>query len=368
MCFGLPLFLSSAKSLLFDSGGRLQRVLEKIMKAILLDEPGHFSTAQIADPQPQSNEAIVKITRVGMCGTDLHAYRGKQPFFTYPRILGHEIGAEIVAAPVNELGLRVGTHCAVEPYMNCGECLACRNGKSNCCVKLKLFGVHLDGGLSEYLAVPLNKLHPSAALSFDQLALVEPLSIGAHAVFRAQLKDDEIILVIGTGPIGLAIIAHAQNFGVKIIAMDVSADRLAFAQKHFAVAATIQAGPNVMEQLSDLTSGEMPLVVFDATGNPGSMNESFNLIANGGRLILVGLHLEFVTFRDQDFHRRELTVMSSRNATAADFKRTLTLLEAGKIDITPWVTHRVRAENLIEQFPSWLDARAGFIKAVVSWD
>lgn len=338
------------------------------MKAIILAQPGHFSAAEISDPQPQSDEAIVKITRVGMCGTDLHAFRGKQPFFTYPRILGHEMGAEVITTPKNNFGLKVGTHCAVEPYLNCGACLACRNGKSNCCVKLKLFGVHIDGGLSEYLAVPLNKLHPSTALSFEQLALVEPLSIGAHAVSRAQLKSDETILVIGTGPIGLAIIAHAQNFGVKILAMDVSADRLQFAQKHFDVAATIQAGANVIEQLSDLTNGEMPLVVFDATGNPGSMNESFNLIANGGRLMLVGLHLEFVTFRDQDFHRKELTVMSSRNATSEDFKRTMLLLEAGKIDITPWVTHRVGAANLIEQFPSWLDAKAGFIKAVVAWD
>ncbi len=337
------------------------------MKAIILDQPGSFSTADIPEPQPTAGEAVVRISRVGMCGTDLHAYRGRQPFFTYPRILGHELCAELVEIGSNEQGLQAGMICAVAPYLYCGDCLACRNGKTNCCVKLQLLGVHVDGGLREFFAVPLHTLHHSAALTREQLALVEPLSIGAHAVRRAQLKPDETILVIGAGPIGLAVMAHAKAAGVKILAMDVSEDRLRFAREQFQVAATINAGDNVLEQLSDLTKGDMPSVVFDATGNVASMNESFNYPANGGRLILVGLHLEFVTFRDQDFHRRELTVMSSRNATATDFQRTISLLEAGQINIDPWVTHRVKESELIAQFPSWLDAQAGFIKAVVEW-
>ncbi|MBS1810245.1 MAG: zinc-binding alcohol dehydrogenase family protein [Acidobacteria bacterium] len=337
------------------------------MKAIVLDQPGHFSTAELPEPEPQAGEAIVRISRVGMCGTDLHAYRGRQPFFTYPRILGHELCAEIVEIGTNAQGLQTGMVCSVAPYLYCGECLACRNGRTNCCVKLKLLGVHVDGGLREYFSVPFHTMHHSTALTPDQLALVEPLSIGGHAVARAQLKPEETILIIGAGPIGLSIMAHAKAVGVKTIVMDVSEDRLRFAREQFNVAATIKAGENVTEQLSDLTNGEMPVVVFDATGNAASMNEAFNYPANGGRLILVGLHLDFVTFRDQDFHRRELTVMSSRNATAADFQRTIALLEAGKIDITPWITHRVREEELIAQFPSWLDAKAGFIKAIVSW-
>ncbi len=337
------------------------------MKAIILDQPGQFSTADIPEPQPTAGEAVVRISRVGMCGTDLHAYRGRQPFFTYPRILGHELCAEIVDVGANSQGLHAGMVCAVAPYLYCGECLACRNGKTNCCVKLQVLGVHVDGGLREFFTAPFYTLHASAALTPEQLALVEPLSIGGHAVARAQLKPDETILVIGAGPIGLAVMAHAKAAGVKILTMDVSEDRLRFAREHFNIAATIKAGANVTEQLADLTRGEMPGVVFDATGNATSMNESFNYPANGGRLMLVGLHLDFVTFRDQDFHRRELTVMSSRNATASDFQRTIALLEAGQIDISPWVTHRVNESELIEQFPSWLDAQAGFIKAVVEW-
>lgn len=337
------------------------------MKAIILDQPGSFSTAHIPEPQFIANEAIVRVSRVGMCGTDLHAFRGRQPFFTYPRILGHEICAEIVEIGDNGRGLRKGMACAVAPYLYCGSCLACRNGKTNCCVKLQLLGVHVDGGLREFFSVPLHTLHYSPTLTSEQLALVEPLSIGGHAVVRAQLKPDETVFVIGTGPIGLAVIAQAKTMGVRIIAMDVSADRLRFAREQFHVDATMLAGGNVTEQLSDLTNGEMPSVVFDATGNPASMNESFNYPANGGRLLLVGLHLEFVTFRDQDFHRRELTVMSSRNATSADFQHTISLLEAGQINIDPWITHRVNESNLIAEFPTWLDAKAGFIKAVVEW-
>ena len=337
------------------------------MKAIVLDQPGQFSTADLPEPQPVAGEALVRISRVGMCGTDLHAFRGRQPFFTYPRILGHELCAEIVEIGNNAQGLQAGMVCAVAPYLYCGECLACRNGKTNCCVKLQLLGVHVDGGLREYISVPFHTLHYSTSLTREQLALVEPLSIGGHAVARAQLKDDETIFVIGTGPIGLSVIAHARTTGVKIIAMDVSDDRLRFAREQFGVDATMLAGDHVVEQLADLTHGEMPSVVFDATGNVTSMNESFHYPANGGRLLLVGLHLDFVTFRDQDFHRKELTVMSSRNATAADFQRTIALLERGQVSIDPWVTHRVEADDLIAQFPSWLDAKAGFIKAVVEW-
>ena len=337
------------------------------MKTIILDQPGSFSTADIPEPNSKAGEAIVNISRVGMCGTDLHAFRGKQPFFTYPRILGHELGVEIVEANGNDFGLENGMKCAIEPYLNCGVCLACRSGKTNCCVKLQCLGVHVDGGLQEYFSIPYQKLHPSAVLNSEQLALVEPLCIGGHAVSRAQLKAGENVLVIGTGPIGLAVIAQAQAAGVNLIAMDVSEDRLRFARENFKVAATVIAGENALQEIADLTNGEMPSVVFDATGNPASMNNSFEFPANGGRIILVGLHLEFVTFRDQDFHRRELTVMSSRNATATDFKRTISLLESGQISIDPWITHRVKSDELIEKFPTWLDAKAGFIKAVVEW-
>lgn len=336
------------------------------MKTIILDRPGHFSMNETSSlPQPAAGEALVRVRRVGVCGTDLHAFKGEQPFFTYPRVLGHEFAGEIIKVDENPEGLRAGDRCAVEPYINCGECVACRRGRTNCCTRLQLLGVHLDGGMCEQIAVPIPKLHCSTTLSLDQLALVEPLSIGAHAAARAQIEAGEFVLVVGAGPIGLAVIQFAAEAGARVIVMDINRDRLDFAAQHFRIEAGIEAGEGAVERLRDITAGEMPTVVFEATGNPRSMNASFNLPAHSGRIILVGLFQGDLTFHDPDAHRRELTIICSRNATTADFKRVMTLLDAGRIDIDPWITHRVSLDDLIGQFDRWLDPQSRFIKAVV---
>lgn len=335
------------------------------MKTIVLDQPGQLSLTETSPPMLQPNQALVRMRRIGVCGTDLHAFKGEQPFFTYPRVLGHEMGVEIVRVGENAEGLRAGDLCAVEPYLNCGDCVACRRGKTNCCVRLELLGVHIDGGMREWLAVPTNKLHRSDTLTLDQLALVEPLSIGAHAVARAQVEAGEFALVVGAGPIGLSVIQFASAAGARVLVMDVNQQRLAFAREYFHVETTIQAGQDAAAQLAELTDGEMPTLVFDATGNQRSVNASFNLVANGGRLVLVGLFQGDVTFRDSDAHRRELTLLRSRNATAADFRRVMSLLEAGEVDIRPWITHRVTFDQVVEQFSGWLDPQSRFIKAVI---
>src|SRR5438046_1886544 len=153
------------------------------MQTVVLEKPGLFALGSDHLPAISSpDEALVRVHRVGICGTDIHAYRGDQPFFTYPRIIGHELGVEIVQVGPNEAGLRAGDRCAVEPYLNCGSCIACRRGKTNCCARLQVLGVHTDGGMREYFTVPVRKLYRSEVLSLEQLALVETLGIGAHAV------------------------------------------------------------------------------------------------------------------------------------------------------------------------------------------
>ena len=335
------------------------------MKTIVLNQPGQLSLTETAPPALQPNQALVRMRRIGICGTDLHAFKGEQPFFTYPRVLGHEMGVEVVTVGENDEGLRAGDLCAVEPYLNCGDCVACRRGKTNCCVRLELLGVHIDGGMREFIAVPTGKLHKSTTLSLDQLALVEPLSIGAHAAARAQVEAGEFALVVGAGPIGLSVIQFATAAGAKVLVMDVNQQRLAFAREHFNIEATVEAGETAAAQIAELTNGEMPTLVFDATGNQRSVNASFDLFANGGRLVLVGLFQGEVTFRDSDAHRRELTLLRSRNATATDFRRVMTMLESGEMDIQPWITHRVGFDQVVEQFPSWLDPQSRFIKAVI---
>jgi 2-desacetyl-2-hydroxyethyl bacteriochlorophyllide A dehydrogenase len=335
--------------------------------AIILDHPGQLVHGETPSPgQPGPSEALIRIHCIGVCGTDLHAFRGEQPYFSYPRILGHELGVEVLSVGEGVTHIAPGTRCALEPYFNCGHCHACRRGKTNCCETLKVFGVHIDGGMRECATVPANKLHSAPTLSYEQLALVEPLSIGAHAVARARLEPGEHVLVVGAGPIGLAVTQFALLDGAEVMVLDISESRLAFCKSQWPQVTCLDARGDALATLKQHVGGEMPTAVFDATGNPASMAASFAFIANGGRLIFVGLFIGDVTFHDPDFHRRETTLLSSRNALAGDFERVIGHLQAGRINLMPWITHRARFDGLIEAFPGWFDRESGLIKAVVT--
>jgi 2-desacetyl-2-hydroxyethyl bacteriochlorophyllide A dehydrogenase len=339
-----------------------------MMQTVILERPGQLRLMSTAAPKaPGPGEALVRVRRVGVCGTDLHAFKGEQPFFSYPRVLGHELGVEVVAIGPMERQpeLAVGDYCSVNPYLNCGHCSACRRGRSNCCLNLQVLGVHIDGGMRELIAVPIEKLHKSSRLALDQLALVEMLCIGAHAVRRARLTLDEQVLVIGAGPIGLSVVQFAQIAGANVIGMEVSEHRREFCRRQLGVERWIDGRREALPQIQDLLSGELPTAVFDATGNAGSMMRAFNYVAHGGKLIFVGLFQGDVTFHDPDFHRRELTLMSSRNATDDDFAQAIGLLEAEKIDVAPWITHRVAPEELPGAFPGWMTPESRVVKAML---
>ncbi len=338
------------------------------MNTILLETPGQFRLLrQEEPPAPGPGEALVRVRRVGVCGTDFHAFHGNQPFFTYPRILGHELGVEVVATGPEEQRLAVGMRCAVEPYFNCGHCPACLRGKPNCCINLKVFGVHIDGGMRDFALMPASHLHPSATLSCEQLALVEPLAIGAHAIWRAQPGEGERVLVVGAGPIGLAVTQFALLAGAQVTVLDISEPRLAFCQRLWPQVGVLDGRGDALATLQREFGDDLPPVVFDATGNPQSMHAAFSYVGHGGRLIFVGLFQGDVTFHDPDFHRRELTLLSSRNATGADFRRIIGFLEAGRIDLAPWITHRATSDTMIEAFPHWLARDSGIIKAVITF-
>ena len=229
------------------------------MKTVILEKPGQLRLMESAEPTDlPSGSALVRVHRVGFCGTDWHAYHGRQPFFSYPRILGHELGVEIVSIndPAGEHAgmLSPGDRCSVEPYLNCGECIACRRGKENCCVNLRVLGVHADGGMRERIVVPITKLHRSRTLSFDQLALVETLGIGCHAVSRAQPEADENVLVLGAGPIGLSVIPFVKAAGAVPIVADVSESRLAFCRDQMNVETTLDACGDVLAAVAGNSS------------------------------------------------------------------------------------------------------------------
>ncbi|MEE2753103.1 MAG: zinc-binding alcohol dehydrogenase family protein, partial [Candidatus Latescibacterota bacterium] len=330
---------------------------------------GGFVRTTCDDPgKPGPGRARIQIEKIGICGTDLHAYRGRQPFFEYPRILGHELGVVVMSVGPDVTNVSLGDRCAVEPYLNCGNCVACRAGKTNCCNSLQCLGVHTDGGMRESIIVPASKLHSSAKLETQQLALVETLGIGAHAVDRAQLTQGEKVLVIGAGPIGLSVIQFATVAGADVALLELNPDRMAFATEQFGIKTKLPRLGTALEEIVAWTNGDLPTAVFDATGNPGSMASAFGYVANGGRLTFVGLVQANITFNDPEFHRREMTLLASRNARSEDFTRIISMIESGNVDTQPWITHRAGYDDFVEAFPGWLEPEARVVKAMLELD
>jgi 2-desacetyl-2-hydroxyethyl bacteriochlorophyllide A dehydrogenase len=335
------------------------------MKTLVCVEPGKFEYEPFPKPELRKGQAIIKIKRIGICGTDLHAYEGTQPFFSYPRILGHELAGELVEfddAP----GFEIGEAVSFIPYFNCGTCIACRRGKPNCCTKMQVAGVHVNGGMVEYLSVPSASLLHGEGLSFDELALVEPLAIGAHGVRRAAVEPDEFVLVIGAGPIGLGTMEFARIAGAQVIALDINEQRLQFCKDKLKVSHTINAlDTNVVEQLMEITNGDMPTVVIDATGSLKAINNAFQYMAHGARYVLIGLQKGDISFSHPEFHKREGTLMSSRNALRQDFEHVIANMKKGEVDPTTYITHRVAFEAVKGEFEQWLNPANGVIKAMV---
>jgi 2-desacetyl-2-hydroxyethyl bacteriochlorophyllide A dehydrogenase len=336
------------------------------MKTLICTTPGEFNYADTEKPVLEKDQAIIKIKRIGICGTDLHAFEGTQPFFNYPRILGHELAGELV-----EIGdgtdFKIGEAVTFIPYYNCGECIACRASKPNCCVNMQVCGVHVDGGMREYLSVPARTLLHGENLSYDELALVEPLAIGAHGVRRAGVEVGEYVLVIGAGPIGLGTMEFARIAGAKVIALDINSNRLDFCKDKLGVADVINAiTDDVLSKLKEITNGDMPTVVIDATGNLKAINNAFQYMAHGARFVLIGLQKGDISFNHPEFHKREATLMSSRNATKEDFAHVITSMKAGLVKPANYITHEVAFDNVAQEFAGWLDPVNGVIKAMVS--
>jgi 2-desacetyl-2-hydroxyethyl bacteriochlorophyllide A dehydrogenase len=337
------------------------------MKGIICEQVDHFRISDnLPEPELTEGHAIVSIRRIGICGTDYHAFKGNQPFFQYPRILGHELSGVVEQIAEGVEGVAPGDTVVIIPYMHCSKCLACRNGKTNCCTSMRVLGVHSDGGMRERISVPVSHLIQANGLTLDEAALVEPLAIGAHAVRRAGIVKGDTVLVVGSGPIGLGVMAFAKNTGANVIAMDINEERLAFCKSWAKVDHTIHAREtDAKQRLSELTNGEYPVAVFDATGNAGSMTKSFELVSHGGKLIFVGLVKDDITFSDPEFHKRELTLMGSRNATIADFYHVMDVIGGDDLDINPYITHRSSLDNMIDSFGTWLIPESKVIKAIV---
>ncbi|MCK5816051.1 MAG: zinc-binding alcohol dehydrogenase family protein, partial [Flavobacteriaceae bacterium] len=322
------------------------------MKYIVCEKPGRFILKDKEAPIRKKNEALLQVNKVGICGTDLHAYGGNQAFFIYPRILGHELATEVLDIGENSKGIKVGDKVVIMPYISCGECIACSNGKTNCCTNIRVLGVHTDGGMQEQITVPTDILLPANNLSNNEMAIVEPLAIGAHAIRRANIKKGETVAVIGCGPIGIGIMKLAQIAGAKVIALDMNEQRLAYAKNEIGVDYTVNVGKDPVEAVSRITSGDLCTAVFDASGHKGALESGPNYMSHGGRFIMVGLSKGELTYNHPAIHAKEITLMASRNATTEDFEHVIKVLN--QFPTESFITHNVPYTDMIANFDSWL--------------
>ncbi|SNR30807.1 2-desacetyl-2-hydroxyethyl bacteriochlorophyllide A dehydrogenase [Lutibacter agarilyticus] len=335
------------------------------MKYIVCEKPGEFLLKEKEAPVRKEGEALLKINKVGICGTDIHAYGGNQAFFSYPRILGHELASEVLEIGENARGIKSGDKVVVMPYVSCGKCIACRNGKTNCCTNITVLGVHGDGGMQEQITVPADILLPANDLSNDQMAIVEPLAIGAHAIRRANIKAGETVVVVGCGPIGIGIMKLAQIEGAKVIAVDMNDQRLAYAKDKIGVDYVVNAGNDPAAAISEITNGDMATAVFDASGNKFALEAGPSYMSHGGRFVLVGLSKGELTYTHPAVHSKEMTLMCSRNATTEDFEHVISVLD--QFPTESYITHNVPFTDMIANFDSWCDPATGVMKATVDF-
>ncbi len=338
--------------------------MPETMRAVLCRNPGELEIVERPVPGRKPGEALVRIRRIGVCGTDMHIYQGNQPYFSYPRVMGHELSGEIVEAERGST-LKAGDPVYIVPYLHCGQCIACRRGKTNCCTSLKVLGVHIDGGMCEYLSLPETHLFKAEGITLDEAAMVEFLAIGAHAVARAKVSRGERVLVVGAGPIGVGVALFAGLNGGEVTVIDGRNDRLTFALKVLGVPHAISLCEGDVEQMRALTAGEFYSHVFDCTGSPKAMERGFSLVAHGGTYVLVSIVQGNIAFSDPEFHKRETTLLSSRNATLADFATVMRAMRDGKVPTRAIRTHSAPLWEVGRVMPAWISPEAGTVKAVL---
>ncbi|OLQ89785.1 galactonate oxidoreductase [Vibrio ponticus] len=339
------------------------------MKSLICEKPYQLNYVEQEKPAVRTDELLIKVNAVGICGTDIHAYTGNQPFFSYPRILGHEL-----CGTVCELGrdvdqdFVVGDKVALIPYVACFECASCKSGKTNCCENISVIGVHQDGGFCEYLAVPQTNVLKVNGVDSATAALIEPFAISAHSVRRADIKEDEAVLVVGAGPIGLGAAAIAKADGANVIVADTQAERRLHAEQELGLPTLNPLDEDFHQVLTQAFNGSLAQTVIDATGNPHAMNGAVNHIRHGGKIVFVGLFKGNLEISDPDFHKKETTLMGSRNATMEDFSKVQQLMEKGLLSASMMLTHTFDFDTLGHDYEEAVVNNKELLKGLIEFN
>lgn len=339
------------------------------MKVFCLLSPHTVEIQERPMPEVRSGEALVKVLCVSICGTDIHAYNGEQAIFSYPRVIGHEICGVVEKISGADSRLKIGDKVAVIPYAHCGACIACRKNMPYCCQSLRVMGVHVDGGIAEYVAVPeqyLVAVHKK--IRAKEACLVEPFSISAHAVHTAQVQQGENVLIVGAGPIGMGAAEIAKTYGAHVFLADTNSDRARFATEVMGYDTVLNPlDENYKEQLARFTNGDMPDTIIDATGNSKSMGSNFSYLSAGGKVVYLGICTGNVEINDVEFHKRQARLYGSRAATRFDFEYVIKCFEHGKIHPKLFITDEIKFdENIPVSFKKLIDKKGALFKGVIT--
>lgn len=324
------------------------------MKAVQITAPSEMKVVEIEKPELHAGEVLVHIEYVGFCGSDLNTFLGRNPMVKLPVIPGHEVGAVIEAiGPDVPAGLEVGMNVTVNPYTNCGKCTSCRNGRVNACEHNETLGVQRNGAMCEYVVLPWTKIIPAVQLSSRDCALIEPMSVGFHAVSRAQVTDIDVVMVIGCGMIGMGAIVRASLRGATVIAVDLDDEKLALAQRVGAQHVINSKTQNVHEVLQQLTGGLGPDVVIEAVGSPATYIMAVDEVAFTGRIVCIGYAKSEISFQTKYFVQKELDIRGSRNALPADFRAVIHYMEQGNCPFDELITKIAEPETALDAMQEW---------------
>ena len=337
------------------------------MKALVIDRPGEARVVDMERPAADPLEATMRIRRIGLCGTDLSTFLGKNPLVTYPRIPGHEVAATLERVPVNELGLVEGMDVTMSPYTSCGKCASCRQGRVNACRHNETLGVQRDGALLNHFSMPLAKLY-AAPLPIEELCLVEPLTVGCHAVSRGRVAASDTVAIFGCGGVGLGAVSAAAFRGANVIAIDVDDKKLAIARKAGARHGINSTREDVHARLQEISAGHGPDVIIEAIGRPDTFRAAVEEVSFTGRVVYIGYAKDHVSYETRLFVQKELDIMGSRNALPEDFKEVIRMFEQKRFPTADAISVTVPLKEAPAILRAWSENPAAYTKIMIALD